>query len=30
MHGALEVFDTFESSGSHGWEYQFAVLRAPG
>jgi len=30
MHGALEVFDTFESTGSQGWEYQFAVLRAPG
>lgn len=29
-HGAVEEFLTFESTGSHGWEYQFAVLRAPG
>lgn len=26
----LETFETFESSGSHGWEYQFAVIRTPG
>ena len=29
-HGELVILDTFESSGSHGWEYQFAVVRAPG
>ncbi|HYN32582.1 MAG TPA: class I SAM-dependent methyltransferase [Ilumatobacteraceae bacterium] len=29
-HGELEVFDTFESSESNGWEYQFAVVRTPG
>ena len=29
-HGELVSLDTFESSGSHGWEYQFAVVRAPG
>lgn len=29
-HGELVSFDTFESTGSHGWEYQFAVVRAPG
>jgi SAM-dependent methyltransferase len=29
-HGELVAFDTFESTGSHGWEYQFAVIRAPG
>lgn len=26
-HGELEVFETFASSGDHGWEYQFAILR---
>jgi hypothetical protein len=29
-HGRLEVFDTFEPTGSHGWEYQFGIIRAPG
>lgn len=28
-HGDLEVFETFDPHDTAGWEYQFAVLRAP-
>lgn len=29
-HGQLEAFETFEADRASGWEYEFAVLRAPG
>lgn len=29
-HGQLDVFETYESASTDGWEYQFAILRAPG
>lgn len=29
-HGQLDAFTTFEPDARSGWEYQFAVLRAPG
>jgi SAM-dependent methyltransferase len=27
VHGDVVEFDTWDGAGSHGWEYQFAVLR---
>jgi SAM-dependent methyltransferase len=29
-HGQVDVFENFESASTDGWEYQFAILRAPG
>lgn len=28
-HGSVEQFHSFDATGTHGWEYQFAVLRSP-
>ena len=28
-HAEVELFETYDSTGGHGWEYQFAVMRAP-
>ncbi len=30
QHGDVELFETHQPGDDHGWEYQFAVLRAPG